>query len=163
MIRSVRVISRALLFFLILIGIISMRFLTTTQGDRINGNPMIERTFYYVALSRLRTSPGRSPSGCPYLFLTLYFRYCFCCSHCCIISFSLLGYVDGPRYPHDVSSYSPSGDVTAPLVYANYGLPEDFDALEAVGVSVEGAIVITRYGESDTDKHARVVLCLGWR
>lgn len=44
--------------------------------------------------------------------------------------------------------YSPSGDVTAPLVYANYGRPEDFDALEAAGVSVDGTIVITRYGES---------------
>lgn len=43
-------------------------------------------------------------------------------------------------------SYSPSGDVTAPLVYANYGRPEDFDSLDAAGVSVEGAIVITRYG-----------------
>ena len=43
--------------------------------------------------------------------------------------------------------YSPSGDVTAPLVYANYGRPEDFDALDELGVSVEGAIVITRYGE----------------
>lgn len=43
-------------------------------------------------------------------------------------------------------SYSPSGDVTAPLVYANYGRPEDFDSLDAAGVSVKGAIVITRYG-----------------
>lgn len=37
--------------------------------------------------------------------------------------------------------------MTAPLVYANYGRPEDFDALEAAGVSAEGTIVITRYGE----------------
>ena len=44
--------------------------------------------------------------------------------------------------------YSPSGNVSAAFVYANYGRPEDFDALEAVGVSVEGKIVITRYGES---------------
>lgn len=46
-------------------------------------------------------------------------------------------------------SYSPSGEVTAPLVYANYGRPEDFDALEAADVSVEGAIIITRYGEEE--------------
>lgn len=47
----------------------------------------------------------------------------------------------------DIFSYSPSGDVTAPAVYANYGRPEDFDALYAAGVSVNGTIVITRYGE----------------
>lgn len=41
--------------------------------------------------------------------------------------------------------------MTAPLVYANYGRPEDFDALEAAHVSVEGAIVITRYGELTFD------------
>lgn len=44
------------------------------------------------------------------------------------------------------NSYSPSGDVTAPLVYANYGRPEDFRELEGMGVSVDGAIVIVRYG-----------------
>lgn len=44
--------------------------------------------------------------------------------------------------------YSPSGDVMAPLVYVNYGRPEDFDALEAAGVSVAGTIVIARYGGS---------------
>ncbi|CAM9593134.1 unnamed protein product [Scytosiphon promiscuus] len=48
---------------------------------------------------------------------------------------------------HTFNGYSPSGDVTAPAVYANYGRPEDFDALEEAGVSVDGAIVITRYGQ----------------
>ena len=40
------------------------------------------------------------------------------------------------------------GDVTAPLVYVNYGLPDDYDALDRLGVSVKGAIVIARYGHS---------------
>lgn len=44
--------------------------------------------------------------------------------------------------------YSVDGDVTAPLVYVNYGRPEDYDELEAAGVSVRGAIVIARYGGS---------------
>ncbi|MGC4080991.1 MAG: transferrin receptor-like dimerization domain-containing protein [Vicinamibacterales bacterium] len=44
--------------------------------------------------------------------------------------------------------YSVDGDVTAPLVYVNYGRPEDYDELEAAGVSVKGAIVIARYGGS---------------
>ncbi|CAM9873000.1 unnamed protein product [Ascophyllum nodosum] len=48
---------------------------------------------------------------------------------------------------HTYNGYSPSGNVSAAFVYANYGRPEDFDALEAVGVSVEGKIVITRYGK----------------
>jgi N-acetylated-alpha-linked acidic dipeptidase len=44
--------------------------------------------------------------------------------------------------------YSVDGDVTAPLVYVNYGIQEDYEQLERLGVSVEGAIVIARYGHS---------------
>ena len=46
------------------------------------------------------------------------------------------------------NAYSIDGDVTAPLVYVNYGVPEDYDQLERMGVSVKGAIVIARYFES---------------
>jgi N-acetylated-alpha-linked acidic dipeptidase len=45
------------------------------------------------------------------------------------------------------NAYSPSGDVTAPVVYVNYGMPEDYRRLESVGISVEGKIVIARYGQ----------------
>jgi N-acetylated-alpha-linked acidic dipeptidase len=38
--------------------------------------------------------------------------------------------------------------VTAPLVYVNYGAPDDYEQLERMGVSVKGAIVIARYGET---------------
>jgi N-acetylated-alpha-linked acidic dipeptidase len=44
--------------------------------------------------------------------------------------------------------YSIDGDVTGPLVYVNYGRPVDYEELERRGVSVKGAIVIARYGES---------------
>jgi N-acetylated-alpha-linked acidic dipeptidase len=44
--------------------------------------------------------------------------------------------------------YSIDGDVTGPLVYVNYGIPADYDALERRGISVKGAIVIARYGQS---------------
>src|SRR5204862_4786145 len=44
------------------------------------------------------------------------------------------------------NAYSIDGDVTAPLVYVNYGRPEDYDELERRGVSVRGAIAIARYG-----------------
>jgi N-acetylated-alpha-linked acidic dipeptidase len=46
------------------------------------------------------------------------------------------------------NAYSADGDVTAPLIYVNYGLPEDYVRLERLGVSVKGAIVIARYGRS---------------
>jgi N-acetylated-alpha-linked acidic dipeptidase len=45
-------------------------------------------------------------------------------------------------------AYSADGDVTAPLVYVNYGIPADYERLERMGVSVRGAIVIARYGGS---------------
>lgn len=44
------------------------------------------------------------------------------------------------------NAYSADGDVTAPLVYVNYGTREDYETLERLGVSVRGAIVIARYG-----------------
>jgi len=44
--------------------------------------------------------------------------------------------------------YSIDGDVTAPLVYVNYGIPEDYEQLERMGVSVKGKIVIARYYHS---------------
>jgi N-acetylated-alpha-linked acidic dipeptidase len=46
------------------------------------------------------------------------------------------------------NAYSVDGDVTGPLVYVNYGRPSDYDDLEALGISVKGAIVIARYGAS---------------
>lgn len=46
------------------------------------------------------------------------------------------------------NAYAGSGDVTAPMVYVNYGTPEDYAFLEQQGVSVKGKIVIARYGRS---------------
>jgi N-acetylated-alpha-linked acidic dipeptidase len=46
------------------------------------------------------------------------------------------------------NAYSIDGDVTAPLVYVNYGVPEDYEQLERMGVSVKGKIVIARYYHS---------------
>jgi N-acetylated-alpha-linked acidic dipeptidase len=45
------------------------------------------------------------------------------------------------------NAYSIDGDVTAPLVYVNYGNREDYEQLDRMGISVKGAIVIARYGE----------------
>jgi N-acetylated-alpha-linked acidic dipeptidase len=46
------------------------------------------------------------------------------------------------------NAYSASGDVTAPLVYVNYGVPEDYEELKKLGIDVKGKIVIARYGKS---------------
>ena len=46
------------------------------------------------------------------------------------------------------NAYSIDGDVTGKLVYVNYGLPRDYEELDRLGVSVKGAIVIARYGNS---------------
>ena len=46
------------------------------------------------------------------------------------------------------NAYSIDGDVTAPLVYVNYGIPEDYEQLERLGISVQGKVVIARYYHS---------------
>ncbi len=46
------------------------------------------------------------------------------------------------------NAYSADGDVTAPLVYVNHGVPADYERLDRLGISVKGAIVIARYGGS---------------
>ena len=43
------------------------------------------------------------------------------------------------------NAYSIDGDVTAPLVFVNYGLPEDYEKLDRLGISVKGSIVIAKY------------------
>lgn len=46
------------------------------------------------------------------------------------------------------NAYSIDGDVTADLVFVNYGVPQDYEELERRGVDVKGKIVIARYGGS---------------
>ncbi len=51
---------------------------------------------------------------------------------------------EGTLPPYNV--YGGDGDVTAPLVYVNYGMPDDYEALARRGIDVQGKIVIVRYG-----------------
>ncbi|MEO6820064.1 MAG: M28 family metallopeptidase, partial [Ginsengibacter sp.] len=46
------------------------------------------------------------------------------------------------------NAFSADGDVTAELVFVNYGLPEDYEKLDAMGINVKGKIVIAKYGHS---------------
>lgn len=53
------------------------------------------------------------------------------------------------------NAWSGSGDVTAPLVYVNRGLDEDYDVLAKAGVNVQGAIALVRYGAQFRGELAR--------
>ncbi len=43
------------------------------------------------------------------------------------------------------NAYSPDGDVTAQVVYVNYGMPADYEKLDEMGIDVDGKIVLARY------------------
>lgn len=55
---------------------------------------------------------------------------------------------DDPRVVMPFTGMSPSGDVEADVVYANYGSPDDFDKLEKMKIDVRGKIVLVRYGQN---------------
>jgi len=57
-------------------------------------------------------------------------------------------YQDDPRIVVPYSGFSPSGDVEAEVVYANYGRFEDFQRLQQMKIDVRGKIVIVRYGSN---------------
>jgi N-acetylated-alpha-linked acidic dipeptidase len=70
------------------------------------------------------------------------------------------------QYP-TVNGYSGQGDVTAEVVYVNYGLIEDYAQLDSMGVSVKGKIAIARYGRSfrgikarEAEKHGALGLLI---
>ncbi|MFS8083082.1 MAG: M28 family peptidase, partial [Ginsengibacter sp.] len=46
------------------------------------------------------------------------------------------------------NAWGADGDVTAELVFVNYGLPQDYEVLDKMGISVKGKIVIAKYGHS---------------
>ena len=52
--------------------------------------------------------------------------------------------------------HSKSGEVTGPLVYANFGSDEDFQTLKDQGISVKGAIVLARYYGTQGDRAMKV-------
>ncbi len=57
-------------------------------------------------------------------------------------------YDDDPRVVMPFNGMSPSGDVEAEVVYANYGTPEDFEKLAKLKIDVRGKIVLVRYGQN---------------
>ncbi len=72
-----------------------------------------------------------------------------------------VGYaVDKDSFSEDVilpfHAYSPSGEVEGQVVYANYGLPDDYAALQERGIDVRGKVVLVRYGRSFRGVKVRV-------
>jgi N-acetylated-alpha-linked acidic dipeptidase len=70
------------------------------------------------------------------------------------------------QYP-TVNGYSGQGDVTADVVYVNYGLIEDYAQLDSLGISVRGKIAVARYGRSfrgikarEAEKHGALALLI---
>jgi N-acetylated-alpha-linked acidic dipeptidase len=70
------------------------------------------------------------------------------------------------QYP-TVNGYSGQGDVSAEVVYVNYGLIEDYAQLDSMGISVKGKIAIARYGRSfrgikarEAEKHGALALLI---
>jgi N-acetylated-alpha-linked acidic dipeptidase len=53
-----------------------------------------------------------------------------------------------PQQLPTYNAYSPDGDVTAELVFVNYGIPDDYRVLDSLGISVAGKIIIAKYGRS---------------
>ena len=70
------------------------------------------------------------------------------------------------QYP-TVNGYSGQGDVTADVIYVNYGLIEDYAQLDSLGITVKGKIAVARYGRSfrgikarEAEKHGAVALLI---
>ncbi len=66
-----------------------------------------------------------------------------------------------------INGYGGSGDVTAEVVYVNYGLIEDYATLDSLGISVKGKIAVARYGRSfrgikarEAEKHGAKALLI---
>lgn len=51
-----------------------------------------------------------------------------------------------PRVIPTFNGYAPTGNVTAEVVYVNYGSIDDFTYLKEQGIELEGKIAIARYG-----------------
>ncbi|MEO8634497.1 MAG: M20/M25/M40 family metallo-hydrolase [Gemmatimonadales bacterium] len=66
-----------------------------------------------------------------------------------------------------MNGHAAPGDVTAPLVYVNYGLPDDYRLLDSLGVQITGRIAVARYGRSfrgikarEAEQHGAAALLL---
>lgn len=85
--------------------------------------------------------------------------------------------LEEPALPEDSASqggvwpamngHAAGGDVTAPLVYVNYGLIEDYRVLDSLGISVHGKLAVARYGRSfrgikarEAEAHGAVALLM---
>lgn len=74
-----------------------------------------------------------------------------------------LVYTDPPRQQTPVfHGFSKSGDVTGPVIFANYGSREDYKRLYDSGIDTAGAIALVRYYGSQTDRAMKVKAAEAW-
>ncbi len=59
------------------------------------------------------------------------------------------------------NAYSPDCDLTAPVIYVNYGRREDFERLTALGIDCRGKIALTRYGRIFRGSKAKIAAEFG--
>ena len=68
-----------------------------------------------------------------------------------------LAFTDPPReQTYAFHGHSRAGNVSGPLVYANYGSREDFARLKASGIDLQGAVILVRYYGSQGDRALKV-------
>lgn len=67
-----------------------------------------------------------------------------------------LTYKDGRKQVPAFHGHAKSGNVTGPLIYANYGSREDFTHLENLGINMTGSIALVRYGGTEGDRALKI-------
>ena len=67
-----------------------------------------------------------------------------------------MAYDDGRRQVPVFHGHSKAGNVTGPLIYANYGSREDFEHLKNQGIDMAGSIALVRYGGTEKDRALKV-------
>ena len=67
-----------------------------------------------------------------------------------------LAYDDGRKQVPVFHGHSKSGNVTGPLVYANYGSREDFKHIANQGIEITGSIALVRYGGTEGDRALKI-------
>ncbi|HET7104900.1 MAG TPA: M28 family peptidase, partial [Terracidiphilus sp.] len=127
---------------------------TLTAEPHMAGTPADHRTALYVA-AKFRAA-GLETEIVPYRVLTNWPKEvhveAFDADGRLLMTGPTPEHVKGDPYDNNPNIVMPfngssgSGDVTAPVVYANYGGPEDFKELDARHIDLHGKIVIVRYG-----------------
>lgn len=67
-----------------------------------------------------------------------------------------MAYDDGRKQVPVFHGHAKAGNVTGPLIYANYGTRKDFEYLKALGIDLTGSIALVRYGGKEGDRAQKI-------